>query len=335
MTTIAPSSAGERSQNELRPSSFADVIGQARAKDLMTRAIRGAMRRFVPLDHTLMIGPSGTGKTTFANCIANTLGVDIYMLAAPVGIDMLLELRETMQAGDILFVDEIHMQAVRERRGKDSATEPEVWFSLMEDHVLMTGRGPLPFPRVCIIGATTDPGMLPEPFLNRFPLRPQLQLYSDAELRAIAAMNAQKLGLQAEPSALSLLAGASRGIPREINNLMRNAAILGEDDGYLSREEALDVLAVNGITHDGMTKQMQDVLTFLYTRGRRERGDGEVTYQASVNTIATAIGLSRDTRAVSLHVEPYLIRLGYLQVGGGGRMLTDAGIVRARELTDG
>jgi Holliday junction DNA helicase RuvB len=237
-----------------------------------------------------------------------------------------------MKRGDILFVDEIHMQAVRERRGQGAATEPEVWYSLMEDHVLMTQSGPLPFPEITVIGATTDPGMLPEPFVDRFPLRPQLEEYSPDELVAIAGMNARKLGLEAEASALRLVAGASRGVPRVVNNLMRNAALLGSDDGYLSYEEAADVLAVNGISHDGLTKQMQDMLTFLYRRARRERGDGEVTYQASVNTIATAIGLSRDTKAVSLHVEPYLIRQGFIQVGHGGRTLTDAGVRRAKEL---
>lgn len=333
MTTIAPASAGERSQNELRPERFQDVIGQVRAKSLMTRAINGAMRRTVVLDHTLLTGPAGYGKTTFATCIGNHLGVDVYAIAAPVSLSMLEGLRTKMHRGDVLFVDEIHMQSVKERRGKDSASEPEVWFSLMEDSVLMTPSGPLPFPEITIIGATTDPGMLPEPFLDRFPLKPQLELYSKAELEAIATMNAARLGLQADAKAVALIAGASRGVPRVVNNLMRNAQLLGEDDGFLTYAEAADVLAVNGITYDGLTKQMQDLLTFMYLRCRRERGDGEVVYQASVNTIATAIGLSRDTRAVSLHVEPWLIRTGLVQVGNGGRLLTDAGVKRAKELT--
>lgn len=332
MSTVAPALHEERTKNVLRPEWLQDVIGQARAKDLLTRAIVATMRRKQPLDHTLLIGPSGTGKTTLATVVANELGVDCFQLAAPVGLDMLRELRETMQSFDILFIDEIHQQAVAERRGKDSATQPEVWYSLLEDGVLMTGQGPLDFPDVCVIGATTDPGMLPEPFLNRFPLRPQLAEYTPDELVAIAEMNARKLGLQADANAIRILAGACRGIPREINNLMRNAAILGSDDGRIDATEARDVLAVNAIAHDGLTKQMQDVLTFLYQRARRVKPDGEVVYQASVNTIATAVGLGRDTKAVALHVEPYLIRLGLLQVGHGGRLLTDAGVVRAQEL---
>jgi Holliday junction resolvasome RuvABC ATP-dependent DNA helicase subunit len=111
--------------------------------------------------------------------------------------------------------------------------------------------------------------------------------------------------------------------------------VLTRQDRVCDQRLALEVLEVNGIADDGLTPDMQAMLTFLYTRARHESRDGEVKYQASVNTIATAIGKSRDTKAVALRVEPFLIRLGFVQVGPSGRRLTDAGVERARQLLHG
>lgn len=330
--TITPSSAEERSRNPLRPQRFEDIIGQADAVKLLKRACDAAFVYEKPVDHVLLIGPSGIGKTTLATCTANDLGVDCYQLAAPVSLATLQELAAKMHNFDVLFVDEIHMQAVRERRGRDSATEPEVWFQLLEDKVLMTPSGPIPFPDITVIGGTTDPGMLPEPFLNRFPLRPRLTDYSPDEAVQIARYAAGILELSASDSALRLIAGAARWLPREITTLLRNAKMFAFVDGNVSDEAAREVLAMNGLTDDGLTAQMQGVLTFLYTHGRRTRGDGQVTYQASVATLASAVGLSRDVKAIQLHVEPWLLKQGLVGVASGGRFLTDAGIKRAREL---
>jgi Holliday junction DNA helicase RuvB len=268
-----------------------------------------------------------------ATVIASELGTDCYQVAAPVPLDTLVELRDVMKDGDVLFVDEIHMQAVAERRGKEAVSAPEVFLTLLEDGTLMTGDGMLDFPDITVIGATTDPGRLPDPFLDRFPLEPRLESYSERELAVIAERNAVALGLTLMPGVAETFASAARGVPRLVNNYLRNADSLAPPDGYIPPFVAAEVLAMAQTTPDGLSREMQQTLTFLYQRCRRERAaDGEITFSASINTIATAIGLSRDTKAVQLRVEPYLIQRGFLQVGSGGRALTPMGVSRALEL---
>jgi Holliday junction DNA helicase RuvB len=283
-----------------------------------------------------MVGGSGLGKTTIAVCVANEMGTRLFQVQAPVSFDTLMSLRKQMQRGDILFVDEIHLQAIQERRGKEAMTQPEVFFNVMEDRTIVTPSGVLPFPEITVIGATTDEGMLPDPFINRFPIRPPLTPYLTEELMVIAAMNAELLDTGINRDAAELFADASRGTPRVINNYIKNAvAQMDTEDIAINMRIALNVLDANGVTDDGLTRDMQNVLTFLYTRAKHTtKSDGEVRYQASVSTIATAIGKSRDQKAVQLRIEPYLIEKGFLQVGHGGRKLTDLGIERAKELLE-
>lgn len=325
--------AEERSRNELRPTTFDEIIGQDDAKRLLQRVLDNASRKNRLLDHILLVAASGIGKSTFSHVIAGSLGVDVFEVEAPVSHDTLMELREVMDWGDILRIEEIHMQAVQERRGKTSSTQPEVLFSVMEDRVIQTASGVLPFPEITVIGTTTDEGMLPDPFVNRFPLRPVLVDYNERELRLIARMNADKLGISLSDRAAEMFARASRGVPRQINNYLRNAESLSPETGRINASLAREVLHdLNGVTEDGLTRDMQNTLTFLYSKARQENGDGEVKYQASVGNIATAIGKSRDVKAIQLRVEPWLIKQGLLQVTHGGRRLTDAGVKRAHQL---
>lgn len=330
-----PIDSADRSQNKLRPRMFSDIVGQEGAKEMMQRVVQACLARREPLDHTLLIGPAGTGKTTFANVISNELGHDCYQVAAPVSFETLLDLREVMKEGDVLFVDEIHMQAVQERRGKEAMSSPEVFLTLLEDSVIAAPSGMLGFPRATIIGATTDPGRLPDPFLDRFPLQPRLQLYSQRELSVIAETNAAALELTLMPGVAESLAGASRGTPRIVNNYMKNAASLVGPDRYVPPLIADQVLRkLNDVTHDGLTHEMQAALKFLLRRCQSKDAKGNVRYRASVSHIATGIGLSRDTKAVQFRVEPYLIEQGYLAVGSRGRELTTAGIRRAAQLLE-
>lgn len=331
-----PVSATQRTANALRPERFSDIVGQTPAKRLMEKAIHATKARDThPLDHILLVGASGTGKTTFAHVIANEMDVDCYAVEAPIAHETLMELRETMRHWDILFIDEIHMQAIQERRGKTSNTQPEVLFGVMEDRRIVSGGETYDFPWITLMGATTDEGMLPEAFINRFPLRPHLQQYDEDELTQIALMNAPKLATAVTDEAARMFAKASRRVPRQINNYMKNAALLS-GGGTIDRAVAEEVLhELNRVTDDGLTPDMQNVLTFLYTRAKRTNGKGDTIYQASVNTIATAIGKSRDTKAIQLRVEPFLIEEGYLQVGHGGRLLTDTGVARAISLLAG
>jgi Holliday junction DNA helicase RuvB len=332
MTPSVTPARGGTSENELRPARLRDVIGQERTKKLLGRAVDSCFERKRPLEHTLLLGPSGTGKTTLAMTLAAELGVDVYHLSAPVSFETLLSLRTQMYDADLLFIDEIHQQAIAERRGKSAATTPEVLYSLMEDRTIVTPTGVLPYPRITVVGATTDPGMLPEPFLNRFALRPVLERYTLADLARIVRANAKVLDVELSGEAVTVFVTACRGVPRECNNLVRTASILFSPGQYLTRESAREVLSMIGVTEDGLTPQMQAMLKFLRERAGRRAGDGTIRYQASVGTIATAIGLSRDAKAVALHVEPYLIERGYVQVGHSGRELTDRGVIRAEAL---
>lgn len=330
---LRPVTSDDRSKNPLRPTLLDEVIGQEQAKRMMRRVLDATLARKVPLDHVLLVGASGTGKSTFSHVIANELRVQVFEVEAPVSRDTLLELREVARDRDILRIEEIHQQAVMERRGRSAATEPEVLYAVMEDRVIPGAGGLVDYPEITIIGTTTDEGMLPDPFINRFPLRPHLDPYTELDLREIARMNADKLGLSISFDAAALLAQASRGVPRQINTYVRNAALLCWPDTFCDEFTAREVLAdLNNVTDDGLTRDMVEMLTFLYTKGRREGRDGDVSYQASVNTIATATGHSRDSKAIALRVEPYLIQRGYIQVGHGGRRLTDLGVQRAREL---
>ena len=330
---FTPATSNDRSQNPLRPSSLDQVVGQTRAKAMMRRVIDAASGRGDILDHVLMVGPAGTGKTTFANIIAIEMGRDCYQVSAPVSFETLMGLREVMKDGDVLFIDEIHMQAVAERRGGEAMSAPEVFLQLLEDFVIATPEGMVPFPHITVIGATTDPGRLPDPFLDRFPLQPRLEAYTGAELEQIAEFSARRLGMTLMPGVARRFGEAARGTPRIVNNYLKNAGALVGPDRYVMPIIADQVLGdLNGVTEEGLTPQMQDALTFLYTRCRHKRPDGQVVYKASVNGITTAIGLSRDTKAVQLRVEPFLIQRGLVQVGSGGRALTDAGVKRAKEL---
>jgi Holliday junction DNA helicase RuvB len=326
----APASTDDRSKNPLRPETFAEIIGQDDAVRMMQRVIGACKERDQRLDHVLNVGPAGTGKSTFSHVIAHELGVDVYEVEAPISRDTLLELRTVMQDRDILRIEEIHQQAIAERRGLGSSTQPEVLYALMEDGVIPAGSGLLDFPEITIIGTTTDEGLLPDPFLARFPLRPRLEPYDATALAGMARWNGEKLGVVVTPTAADLLAGAARGTPRIVNNYVKNAAMLSDD--VVDLDTAKEVLFdLNGVTADGLTSDMQRMLVFLYTKGKHTTAKGDVTYRASVNTIATAIGKSRDSKAISLRVEPFLIEQGYIQIGQG-RVLTDAGIERAKEL---
>ncbi len=319
-----------RSKNVMRPRSLKGVIGQRQPKELLTAAIDRSRRLGVPMPHTLLTGAAGTGKTTLAHVIGHELDAEVYQFEAPLSHSTMIELRGLMNDGDVLFLDEIHQQALGDRRGREATLQPEALYGVMEDRVLPTATGVVTFPQITMIGATTDPGRLPEAFLSRFPLRPRLVEYTEADMVLMSARNALALDLKITRSAATLFAGASRYTPREMNNLITNAALWAT--GTIRHADAERTLELCSLTHDGLNVDMVNMLTFLYTRGRRETHRG-VKYQASVSTIATAIGLSRDTKAVALHVEPWLIRLGFVQVAHGGRVLTDAGIVRARELS--
>lgn len=334
LPVVKPVSADVRGGNVLRPRTLADMVGQEKLKPLIKRLIESSHITGRPLDHMLFVGASGTGKTTLATVIGNETGSDVYVLKAPVAMDMLEAVRQTVKDGDVVFVDEIHNQVSGDRRGLTQACDPESFYMLLEDGVLLTAAGPQDFPAVTWIGATTDVGLLPEPLSNRFPIQPRLSPYTVDEMRAIAESNALALSLRCDEGVSSLFAGAARCNPRQVNDYMKAASSLScgrPVDLELAREVVEDLCST---TLDGLTESMQIVLRYLYRHCERI-SKGEVIYSASVNSLATAAGHGRDTKAISLLVEPWLLQRGLLQVRPTGRVLTPAGVIRARQLVGG
>jgi Holliday junction DNA helicase RuvB len=328
--TLEPLSFDARSANELRPATFDQMVGQERLKRLLRRIVANHATTGRPLDHIMLAGQSGTGKTTLGQVVAHESGAPVYQLLAPLDFATFDALRRCCHDGDVVIVDEIHLQQTGDRRGVTQAPDQETYFSVMEDRRLTTPTGMLPFPAITIIGATTDAGLLSEPFLNRFPLRLTLDPYTPAEMALLAMANAHQLGVHITADAGLMFGRASRTNPRQVNTYVKNAVALGY--GSIDRAVAEEVIVeLNGCTLDGLTTDMQGMLRCLL-RSRRNNGKGEVVYQASVNTIATATGHSRDSKYVSLYVEPFLLQQGYVCVTHGGRQLTDRGVVRARAL---
>lgn len=319
-----------RSANELRPATFQQMVGQERLKRLMRRIVDNAAISGQPLDHIMLAGQSGTGKTTLGQVIAHESGRRVFQVKAPVTHATLDGLRQACQDGDVIIVDEIHQQVSGDRRGVNQAADPEDFYHIMEDRRLPTETGMIPFPAVTFIGCTTDVGLLPEAFLLRFPLTLNLDPYTFEEMAVLAEANARQLGRSIDRTAALTFGRASRRNPRQVNTYVKNAVALGAT--LITQPAAAEVVfSLNNTTWDGLTTGMQGMLRCLL-RSRRENARGQVVYQASVNTIATALGHSRDTKAVSLFVEPYLIAEGYVAVTHGGRTLTDQGIRRAQDL---
>lgn len=320
----------DANRNPLRPATLDEMVGQDKLKPLLRRLISHALETGQPLDHLLLVGASGTGKSTTAMVIARELGRRVFLLKAPLDMEILQALRETAIDGDVVFVDEIHLWGSGDRRGRTEACDPESVYTLLEDGVLLTATGSLPFPHVTWLGATTDVGLIPEPLVNRFPIQPRLAPYTEADMTEIARRNARALGLTLEQGAAEMLGRASRLNPRQTNSYMRSAKALG--DTVVTRDLAREVIEdLAGTTLDGLDGSMQAMLRYLIRSGRKETRNG-VTYQASASALATAAGHGRDVKIVYTK-EAYLIERGFLMVvPGQGRMLTEAGIERAQEL---
>ena len=328
-TTLKP--ANLDTGNELRPGTLADLVGQDELKPLLARLIDNARRLNRPLGHVLLIGGPGTGKTTLAMVIARELGRNCFVLKPPIDMGTLEALRETAKDGDIVFCDEIHQQVHGDRRGITQACDPENLYQVLEDCLLMSPTGPLIFPRLCWVGGTTDAGLLPQALIDRFPIQPHLAPYTEAQMVTIATRNLDALGLDYSTPVPAIFAKASRLTPRQLNSYVKTARdLVGQ---YVRVEDAHDVIVnLGGTTLDGLTSDMQRMLTFLWSSCRKESANGRVTYSASVNTIATATGHGRDTKFIALMVENYLIQRGFVSVQHGGRTLTESGICRAKEL---
>lgn len=299
----------------LRPKTFEDYIGQEKAKENLKVFIEASKRREDALDHVLLYGPPGLGKTTLAGVIANELGVNIRITSGP-AIEKpgdLAALLTNLEERDILFIDEIHRLP--------RAVE-EVLYPAMEDYVLdiIIGKGPsarsirMDLRRFTLIGATTRAGQLSAPLRDRFGVLFRLEMYTHEELAKIITRSAALLGIEIEEKGALELAKRSRGTPRIANRFLKRARDFAQvmGNGVITREIAslaLDKLEVDELGLDSIDRVMLETIIKKYNGG-----------PVGLETIAATIG----EEAITLEdvYEPYLMQLGFLQRTPKGRCVT-------------
>ena len=311
-TSLTREDEGEYS---LRPRTLREYIGQEKAKENLEIFIRAAQMRHEPLDHVLLHGPPGLGKTTLSGIIANEMGVNIRITSGP-AIEKagdLAALLTNLNENDILFVDEIH---------RLNRSVEEVLYPAMEDYAIdiIIGKGPsansirLDLPRFTLIGATTRAGQLSAPLRDRFGVTLRLELYTPEELALIVTRSAGILDAPIEPEGAMEIARRSRGTPRIANRMLRRvrdfAQVVG--DGVITREladKALTALEVDRLGLDNIDRRMLRAIIEYY-------GGGPV----GLETLAATI----NEEAVTLEdvYEPYLMQIGFLTRTPRGRCVT-------------
>lgn len=310
-----PDAQEEQFEQSLRPKTFDEYIGQERLKKNLRLAIIAAKKREEPVDHVLLYGPPGLGKTTMASVIANEMNAQIRITSGPAigrAAD-LASLLTNLQDGDILFIDEIH------RLGR---SVEEVLYSAMEDFKLdiVLGKGPsakslrLDLPRFTIIGATTRTGALAAPLRDRFGIMHRLEFYQPQDIQKIITRSADILETDIKDAASQIIATRARLTPRIANRLLKRVRDYADvnGDGIIDTtiaEDALQMLEIDDAGLDPADRQLIDVII-------DHHGGGPV----GVETLAAITGDERST--IEDFLEPYLLQIGFLERTPRGRKVT-------------
>ena len=305
----------DQNEGSLRPRTLDEYIGQKKAKENLSVFIKAAKMRGEPLDHVLLHGPPGLGKTTLAGIIANEMGVNMRITSGPT-IEKpgdLAALLTNLQENDILFVDEIH---------RLNRSVEEILYPAMEDYAIdiIIGKGPsansirLDLPRFTLIGATTRSGQLTAPLRDRFGVTLRLELYTPEELQLIIERSAQILSIEIEPAGAREIACRSRGTPRIANRLLRRVRDFAQvtADGVVTKTvagEALTKLEVDKCGLDSLDRRMLRSIIEFY-------GGGPV----GLETLAATI--NEETVTLEDVYEPYLLQQGFLTRTPRGRCVT-------------
>ncbi|HHZ01156.1 MAG TPA: Holliday junction branch migration DNA helicase RuvB [Tissierellia bacterium] len=308
----------EELELSLRPQKLHQFIGQKKVKEVLNIFIESAKIRNQPLDHVLLSGPPGLGKTTLANIISNELGVNIRVTSGP-AIERagdLAAILTNLNENDVLFIDEIH---------RLNKTVEEIMYPALEDFALdiIIGKGPsarsirLDLPKFTLIGATTRSGMLASPLRDRFGVMCNLDFYEPEDLKEIVLRSANIINIEIEDKGAEEIAKRSRGTPRIANRLLkrvRDYAIV-KGKGIIDPEtadKALRMLEIDEIGLDKLDRRILNTIIDFYKGG-----------PVGIDTLAASIGEEKGT--IEDVYEPYLLQIGYLSRTPRGRVVTEAG----------